>query len=137
MAAVEFNQDEFLSRYPQFTDKLTSGQLEQAWEIAVLLLRNDDKSLVPYDPEKGIYTRRSLLYLLMCHLCTLALRPYDQAGPVQSAGEGSVNASFAVPSHPDSTYYCQTPCGSTFWQLMKQFALGSYYFDGTPPHPWG
>lgn len=133
---VPWDEDLFISMNPQFEDKLTSGQLLQAWEIACLILRNDSKSMVPYAPEKGIYTRRTLLYLLVCHLSTLALRPYDQAGPVSSATEGSVSASFAVPTNPDSTYFCQTPCGATYWQLIKQYALGSYYFAVEEYHPW-
>ena len=134
---VPWDEDAFLSRFPQFQDKLTDGQLEQAWELACLVLRNDSKSMVPYDPERGIFTRRSLLFLLMCHMCTLALRPFDQAGPVTSASEGSVSAGFSVPTRPDSTYFCQTPCGATYWQLIQQYAKGGYYFAVEDYHPWG
>ena len=134
--AVPWDEDQFLSRYPQFTDKLTSAQLEQAWELACLLQRNDAESMIPWAPDKGIFTRRAILYLLMCHVCTLALRPYDQAGPAQSAAEGSVNVSFAVPQRPDSFYFCQTPCGATYWQLIQQYAKGGYYFAQEHYHPW-
>lgn len=134
---VPWDKDLFLDTYPQFTDKLTDGQLMQAWGIAGLILRNDAQCVVPWEPERHVFTRRSLLYLLMCHLCTLALRPYDQAGPLNSAAEGSVSSGFAVPAKPDSTYFCQTPCGATYWQLIQQYCKGGYYFAFTEVHPWG
>lgn len=134
---VPWDEDGFLVRFPQFEGKLTSAQLLQAWDTACLIQRNDAKSLIPWNPEKGVFTRRTILYLLVCHLATLALRPYDQAGPVSSASEGSVSVSFSVPSDLDKYYFLQTPCGATYWQLIKQFALGSYYFDQKEWHPWG
>lgn len=134
---VPWDEDSFLVRNPQFVGKLTSAQLLQAWDIACLIQRNDAKSMIPYAPEKGVYTRRTILYLLTCHLATLALRPYDQAGPVSSATEGSVSVSFSVPTDLDKYYFLQTPCGATYWQLIKQFAYGGYYFNNQEAHSWG
>lgn len=134
---VPWNKDKFLAFYPQFEDKLSDPQLENCWRLACLFLRNDSKSLVPYDPENDVLTRQTLLYLLMCHMCTLALRPYDQSGSVQSSSEGSVSVGFTIPSPPFNQYFAQTPCGQTFWQLFRQFALGGYYFNNQDIHPWG
>lgn len=134
---VPWDEDYFLSLNPQFEGKLNSAQLAHCWELACMVIRNDTKSIVPYDPQKGIFKRRLLLNLLTCHMATMMLRPYDQAGPISSAGEGSVNAGITVPTRPDSTFYCQTPCGATFWQLFKQYALGGYYFAVEQYHPWG
>lgn len=136
---VPWNEAYFLAAYPQFEGKLTSAQLETCWDLACLIQRNDAHSVIPYDETKHIYTRRAILYLLMCHMCTLALRPFDQAGPTTNATEGSVSVGFSVPARPDSTYFCQTPCGATYWQLLKQYALGGHYFaaDDLIYHPWG
>lgn len=138
MAQVIFDYDDFIDRYPQFKDKLTSGQLQEAFDIACLIFKNDDSSPVPYAPQNSVLKRKTLLYLLTCHIATLALRPYDQAGPVSSATEGSVNVSFALPpSPPDSFYFCQTPCGATFYQLLKQLSLGSRTYVLHEYHPYG
>lgn len=137
MANVEFNASNFLIRYPEFEDKLSEGQILQCFEIACLLCNNTDTSLIPYDPSKQIYNRKIMLYLLMCHLCSLALRPYDQAGAISSTSQGSISVSFQVPTSPDSSYFCQTTCGATYWQLMKQYSKGGHLFATRTIHPWG
>ena len=76
MAVVEFDPAAFREAYPRFTAELISdAQLQQAFDLACLLLDNTDASLVPYDPEHGILIRRTLLWLLVCHLATMALWP--------------------------------------------------------------
>ena len=137
MAVVIFDEDYFLSIYPQFKDKLTTEQLQNAFDIACIICNNTDSSLIPYDPDTNIYTRRSLLYLLLCHLSTLALRPFDQAGPTASATQGSVSVSFQMPSAMDSSYFSQTPCGSTYWQLIRQYSIGGRLITASNYHPWG
>ena len=141
MAVVEFSPTEFRSWYPQFTpDKVTDGQLEQAFNVACLILNNTDASPAPYDPDKGVYDRKTLLYMLVCHLTTLGLRGASgQAGPVASAAEGSVNVSFAVPTITGKTadWYIQTPCGQAFWTAIRKYMVGGLYVPGCKFHPWG
>lgn len=133
---VEFNPDEFITRNPQFKDKLTNEQLISAFEIACLMCDNSDSSFIPYDPAKGIFNRKTMLYLLVCHLCVLALRPFDQAGPTVSASQGSVNVSFQVPNVAGGEYFNQTPCGATYYQLLKQCSKGGFLFTYDTYHPY-
>ena len=136
MANVKFNASDFLSYYPDFSDKLNDNQLQQCFEIATLFCNNTNTSLIPYDPDKGVMTRKIMIYLLMCHMCSLALRPYDQAGAISSTSQGSISVSFSAPTN-EGAYFNQTPCGSTYWQLMKQFSRGGHLFTHKEPHPWG
>ena len=141
MAVVEFAPSEFLEAYPQFAPNgkqlLLDGQLRQAFDVACLLLNNSDRSPVPYYPEKGIMIRRTFLWLIVCHLCTLALWQPGQSGPLASATEGSVSVSFSIPNVTGKEYWSQTPCGSTYWQAIRPYALGGRYYGMKNYHPWG
>lgn len=141
MAVVEFDPAAFLEACPQFAPGgepiLTDGQLSQAFEVACLMLNNTNSSPVPYNPEKGIFTRRTLLYLIVCHLCTLALWQPGQAGPLASATEGSVSVSFSIPNITGREYWNMTPCGQSYWQAIRPYALGGRYYRVKNRHPWG
>lgn len=137
MAVVEFDPAAWLEAYPQFQGQLSEAQLAQAFDVACLLLDNTDASPVPYDPSNGIETRRVLLWLLVCHLATLALRPLNQSGPMTSATEGSVSVGFQVPQTVNGAYFVQTPCGASYWQAVRKFVVGGRYYDACRYHPWG
>lgn len=143
MAVVVFDPQEFREAYPRFVDPktgqplLTDAQLRQAFDVACLLLDNTDSSPVPYDPVHGVMIRKTLLYLLVCHLATLSLWPMGQAGPVASATEGTVSISFSVPQNTGKAFYAQTPCGQTFWQAIQPYAVGGRYYAARYWHPWG
>lgn len=138
MAVVVFDPASFREAYPQFTpERLTDAQLQQAFDVACLLLDNSDGSPVPYDPEKGIMVRQTLLWLLVCHMATMALWPVGQAGPMTSATEGSVSVGFSMPPNPGKAYYSQTPCGQTFWQAVQKYVVGGRYYAVPHYHPWG
>ena len=115
MAVVTFDPQVFREAYPRFVDPksgtplLTDAQLEQAFDVACLLLDNTDASPVPYDPAHGIMIRKTFLYLLVCHLATLALWPAGQSGPTSSATEGSVTVAFSIPQNAGKAFYAQTP----------------------------
>lgn len=141
MAVVVFDPKAFLEAYPQFApggvQALTDAQLRQAFDVACLILDNTDASLVPYDPEKGILVRQTLLWLIVCHLATMAMWQPGQSGPLASAGEGSVNVSFSIPTSTGQAYWNQTPCGQTFWQAIQRYAVGGRYYAVKHYHPWG
>lgn len=137
MAVVIFDPEEWLTAYPQFQGKLTPAQLQQAFRVACLILDNTDASPVPYDPARGIETRKVLLWMLVCHLATLALRPVGQPGALSSASEGSVSTSFQVPRSPNGEWYMQTTCGQAYWQAIRRFTVGGRYYDVKHFHPWG
>lgn len=138
MAVVVFDPVAFREAYPRFSSELISdAQLEQAFDLACLLLDNTDASPVPYDPEQGILIRRTLLWLLVCHIATMALWPSGQSGPLSSATEGSVSVSFSLPQNIGRAYYSQTPCGQTFWQAVQPYVVGGRYYVVRHYHPWG
>lgn len=143
MAVVVFDPQAFLEAYPRFRNPqtgeplLTDAQLQQAFDVACLLLDNTDASLVPYDPDKDIMIRKTLLYLLVCHLATLALWPVGQSGPMSNATEGSVSVGFSLPQSTGKAFYNQTPCGQTFWQAMQPYVAGGRYYAAKHYHPWG
>ena len=138
MAIVQWDAEDWLECYPQFQGLLTERQLKQAFDVACLMLDNTDASPVPYDPEKGIETRKVLLWMLICHLASLALRPYNQSGPMTNATEGSVSVGFQVPQQPLSgAYFNQTPCGASYWQAIRKWVVGGRYYDTCHYHPWG
>ncbi len=137
MAIVTFDATEWLEAYPQFQGQLTEAQLQQAFNVACLMLDNSDASPIPYDPNNGIEVRKTLLWLLVCHLAALALRPVNQSGPMTSATEGSVSVGFQVPQSLNGQYFNQTPCGSTFWQAIRKWIVGGSYYDERHYHPFG
>lgn len=138
MAVVVFDPAAFREAYPRFTaELLTDAQLQQAFDMACLLLDNTDGSPVPYDPEHGVMARQTLLWLLVCHLATMALWPTGQSGPTASATEGSVSVSFSIPQNAGKAFYNQTPCGQSFWQAMQPWAVGGRYYAVRHYHPWG
>lgn len=143
MGVVVFDPQAFLAAYPRFADPatgeglLTDAQLQQAFDAACLLLDNTDASPVPYDPANGVLVRRTLLYLLVCHLATPTLWPLGQSGPLSNAAEGSVSVGFVVPQNAGKAFYNQTPCGQAFWQAVQPYAAGGRYYAAKQYHPWG
>ena len=136
MAIVTFDANEFIGMYPRFSGVLTEGQLTQAFNVACLLLDNTDQSIIPYDPN-GTQERKTLLYLLTCHLATVALWGDGQSGPVTSASEGSVSVSFSVPDATNSSWFKSTPCGQMYWQATRKYVVGGRYYAKKYVHPWG
>lgn len=138
MAVVVFNPEQFRAMYPRFTqDVITDAELRQAFDVACLILDNTNASPVPYDPDKDVFVRRTLLYLLVCHLATMALWPVGQSGPMSNATQGSVSVGFSIPSRLNGQYFQHTPCGQTFWQAIQRYLAGGRYFPARYHHPWG
>lgn len=136
MAIVKFDVKAWREVFPGY-EKLTDAQIEWAFQAACMLCDNTETSPFPYDPERGIETRRILLWYLVCHLATLALRPPTQSGPMSNATEGSVTLGVQLPQGPDATWYKQTTCGFSFWELAKKWVVGGRYYSGNTYHPWG
>lgn len=143
MAVVIFDPDEWRLRFPNIngtaTSSLSDEVLQQAFDIATLIIGNKDKDVVPYEPDDNIFDRKTLLYLLVCHIITLALwSRYGQGGPITSGTEGSVSASFAIPQNVNGRWFNQTPCGQTLWLALARYRLGGRYIDCHDRfHPWG
>lgn len=137
MAIVTFDSGEFLSIYPRFSGVLTPAQLQNAFDVACLVLDNTESSVVPYDPTNGINDRKTLLYALTCHIASMALWGNGQAGPASGATEGSVSVSFAVPDVTNASWFKMTSCGQLFWQATRKYVVGGRYYARRYSHPWG
>ena len=130
---VVFNATEFRTFYPKFTEELISDeQLDNLFQLACTFIDNTDKSRFPYDPDRNIYTRKQMLYLLVCHLATMELWRAGQSGPLTSATQGSVSVGFQSMDMWGQPWFSQTPCGRTLLQMLMPYALGGRIF--TKPH---
>lgn len=139
MAIVVFDVEEFRQLYPKFTT-VSDEELKNFFDIVgcIIYSGNTENSSIPYDPDKGIFERKTLMYMLVCHLAELSLRPNGLTGVLSSAAEGSVNASFTSPSmNFSNSWYLQTQCGFTYFQLIQRYILGGRYFgDKCKSHGW-
>ena len=63
MAIVTFDSDEFLAIYPRFAGVLTPAQLQNAFDVACLVLDNSEGSIVPFDPANNVDERLSLIHI--------------------------------------------------------------------------
>lgn len=146
MSVVAWDESAWRELYPQFdegqTYYCTSAQLAQLWTVATTLVDNTDASQIPYDPDKGVYVRRVILYALICHLATLAWQGRQgQYGTLTNATEGSVTAGFTLPVLPvqgvTGAWYGLTACGLMAWTLLRRYALGGVSYKPPHYHPWG
>lgn len=122
MAVVAFDPADFKAWYPQFA-AMPDGQLEGFFATAQLILDNTDRSIV-----QDLTERKTLLYMLVCHLATLSQRGDAVTGPVSSASEGSVSTSFAPMNWGNGQWYGQSQCGATYWQATAKYRTGGKYF---------
>lgn len=134
--SVEFNPGKFRELFPQYSEALfTEAQLTEAFRQACLVVDNRPEGMIPYAPESGIDEREVVLNLLVGHICAMSLRGREgQSGPLTSAAEGSVKASFAVPAIDRYGYFVQTPLGQTFWQATAKYRVGGRYVDVNERH---
>ena len=142
MAEVVFDADEFRALFPHLKDKavISDDALASYFSIAADKWGGTgDHSPWPYDLSSGVTRRRDALYAFTCHLATISLWPAGQSGPVQSAGQGSVNTSFAqlnVQGLADQ-WYAQTPCGQMFLVMyLKPLSIGGRLYGTARHHPW-
>ena len=128
MSAVTFDVTEFRGIFPQFSE-ISDAQLNYFFDTATILVDNSDRSKIPFNPPT-VTIRKTILYALVCHFCTLSLRGGGVVGTLSNAGEGSVSTGFTVPQTPNAEWYTQTQCGATAYQLMKQFIAGGRAYNG-------
>lgn len=134
MAAVVFDPEAFRAAHPGFADenRFTDQALQACFDLAAEIVGNEDGDAVPYDPEAvpPVRTRAVLLDLVTCHIATQNLLWDDaQAGPLASAAQGSVNASFQTSQDPTSPAWWQsTKCGAQAWVILSRYASGPLWF---------
>lgn len=134
MAVVVFDQAEFRQLYPQYKDsvKYSDVYLQGQFNEACLICNNTDSSRVPYDPNVGVTERKTLLYMLVCHLATIAEN--GVVGTVSQANQGSVSASFQLDNRKNAAWFMQTPCGYKYWQFTRKYRTGGMFVQGSVSH---
>lgn len=134
MAVVIFDPALFREQRPQFADtsKFSDAFLQNCFDEATLICNNTDASMVPYNPVKNINDRQILLYLLTCHIATLATS--GQVGSITSATEGSVSAGFYIDQRKGAAYFTQTQCGYTYLQMIQKYKVGGLFVPGAKNH---
>lgn len=120
---MTFDVEKFRAVYPQFAS-LLDAQLEFMWQNALIISGVEEDTRIPEDQKEN------LLFMLVCHLATLATR--GTAGAMTSAKQGDVQVTYAsVPSRSDDAdWFNLTPCGSAYWQAIKRYHLGGLWFSG-------
>ncbi len=131
---VIFDPALFRQQRPQFAnpDKYSDAFLQNCFDEATLICSNKESSLIPYNPDRQVYDRQILLYLLTCHIATLATS--GQVGSITSATEGSVSASFYVEQKKGAAWFAQTQCGYSYWQMVQKYKLGGIFINGRKNH---
>ena len=120
---MTFDITRFRTVYPQFAETPPDASLEFMWQNALIISGIEQDSRIP-EAEK-----ENLLFMLVCHLATLASR--GSAGAMTSAKQGEVQVSFAAPTATgDAAWYNATPCGAAYWQIIKKYRLGGQWFPG-------
>ena len=116
MSVVIFDPETFRLAHPAFTDevKYPDEALENAFNLAVELIGNDDDSPIPYEPDATPpqLTRAVVLDLVTCHIATQNLLWDDT-----QTGDAS-----------DPAYWMSTKCGAQAWQILQRYASGPIYF---------
>lgn len=145
MSSVVFDIDEFLARFPHIQNAVTAGKITTDSITAIYdstaqwLGADDGDSFYPYDPDKGIYTRKNVLYLATCHMVTLELWSIDgQPGRVASASQGSVSTSFDLikANSEIAQWWFQTPCGQQYWMMTAAYRKGGRLYVVKKHHPF-
>ena len=108
---MTFDVEKFRAVYPQFAS-LSDAQLEFMWQNALIISGIEGDTRIPEDQKEN------LLFMLVCHLATLATR--GTAGAMTSAKQGEVQVAYAsMPSRgDDADWFNLTPCGSAYWQAI-------------------
>lgn len=140
-AVVDWDDSLFLELYPHF-ESTSEIQREMFWEMACSIVDNGSESIIPYDPDNGVYIRRVILFALVCHMASMSLwSANEQSGPIVSASQGGVSASFQIPTLPaggvTAQWYNQTPCGRAAWMLLRPYSLGGRFYNVKTFHPYG
>ena len=123
---VVFNAEEFLALYPQFNNVFTAEQLQQFFNVACLMCDNTPNSKIV-----DLAERKTLLYMLTCHIATLQQRGTGVVGIMTSATEGKVSVGLqSYTNNPN--WYKQTQCGSMYWLATAKYRVGMRYVPWMP-----
>lgn len=119
VSVVVFDPEEFKTLYSEF-ETVSDEKLELYFKAACLLLNNTAKSKV-----KDLTERKTLLYMLTCHIATLKANGNTLVGTITSAAEGKVNVSLTP--FNNANWYMTTQCGMMYWQATAKYRIGIRY----------
>lgn len=144
---VAWDVVDFLTYYPRFgvcgaSTFVEPETLAAYFEVACSYVDNTADSLIPYDPESGVFIRKILLYAIICHIATLEQWSANgQSGPLASANEGSVSVSFQSAQYKQGSdlaaWLRQTSCGQNAWVLLSRYVSGGRLYRVKHCHPFG
>lgn len=120
-----FVSSDFKSAYPSFAT-LADAQLNEAFNLATIYLRNDGTS-----PVSTVPLQTTLLYQLTAHLAQIMYGangegPAGIVGRVNSASEGSTSVGADWPANANNAWFLQTPYGANFWQATAAYRIAHY-----------
>lgn len=116
---VVFDPAEFKTMNPQF-EGMSDEQLQTFFNGACLLLDNTPSSMV-----KDLTERKTLLYMLTCHIATMKEKGDMGAGIITSASQGKVSVS--MQPFQNANWYMLSPCGLMYWQATAKYRVGIRY----------
>ncbi|MDN7913685.1 DUF4054 domain-containing protein [Burkholderia cepacia] len=125
---VAFDPAAFRAAFPAFTG-LSDATLNGYFAMAVLYLNNSPASVV-----QDLTVRAQLLNLITAHIAFLMGRASAGdgssaavVGQMTSAGEGTVNASFAEVQAKNAQFWAQSQYGLMFWQMVLPYRTFRYF----------
>lgn len=151
---VVFDYAWWAARYPELATWCSPEIAGSYFDLATLYLDNSDgggtPAVIPWlglaagsraggSPVTDIPRRQMLLGLLTSHIAALNAPLNGQASPttvgrIASAGEGTVNVSFAYPEVAGAEWFVQTKYGAAYWAATARYRTARYY---PGPQPFG
>ena len=124
---VTFDPAAFIVQFPAFA-AVPAGTLTSYFTMAESFLDNTPCSIV-----QDLDLRTNLLYLITAHLAFLFGRASSGdgtsaavVGQMVSAGEGSVNVSFAASANKNAAFWAQSQYGMIYWQMILPYRSFHY-----------
>lgn len=125
---VAFDPAAFKAAFPAFAG-VSDGLLNGYFAMACIFLNNSPASVV-----QDLTVRAQLLNFITAHLAFLLGRASSGdgssaavVGQMVSAGEGTVNASFAQVQSKNAEFWAQSEYGLIFWQMVLPFRTFRYF----------
>jgi Protein of unknown function (DUF4054) len=118
---VTFDYDRWALRYPAFVPSYPIDKAQALFDDICTAGFLDNTAC---SPVSDLSQREALLWMLMCHIATLAKNPL--VGRINTATEGSVSVGTDYGTPGSGKWFEQTQCGAMFWQATKRLRLGRY-----------
>ncbi len=121
----------FRANFPLYADDTTYTDmtLESKYEIGKCFIADTDSTF----PEA---CREYALQLMLAHLvyCSDQSNAGNNSGVIQSASEGDVSVSFAVPdiNDPWHNWFNLSPFGKELLAMLSAQSVGGFYVGGLP-----